>query len=38
MQLRSPLLATSLALAIASLAACSSTQPPAASALSLIHI
>ena len=32
MQLRSPLLATSLALAIASLAACSSTQPPAASA------
>jgi gamma-glutamyltranspeptidase/glutathione hydrolase len=30
MQFRSPLLATSLALAIASLAACSSTQPPAA--------
>lgn len=32
MPFRSPLLATSLALAIASLAACSSTQPPAASA------
>lgn len=32
MPLRSPLLATSLALAIASLAACSSTPPPAASA------